>query len=261
MALTDQVAVARKTMVLFFMVDCSGSMDGSKIGAVNNAIEEVIPEIRKISDENADAEIKVAALEFCSGSRWITKDGPVSAEQFVWKTLDAAGQTDMGDACKSLAKKLSTKEDGFMQAATGSYAPAIFLMSDGQPNDDDNGFEKGLAILKQNNWFKAAVKVAVAIGDDADEGPLVAFTGNKESVVRVHDSATLKRLIKFVSVTSSQVASQSSHAKDGVAVGEAKQTAINDAIAGFVQEQGGTTDANTPASLPPTAGADPDEIW
>ncbi len=66
------VEVSRRTMTLFFVVDASGSMDGSKMGTLNSAIEEVIPEIRKISGENADAAIKIAVLEFSSGRlrRW-----------------------------------------------------------------------------------------------------------------------------------------------------------------------------------------------
>ena len=53
------VEVSRRTMTLFFIVDASGSMDGAKMGTLNSAIEEVIPEIRKISAENADAAIKI----------------------------------------------------------------------------------------------------------------------------------------------------------------------------------------------------------
>ena len=107
MALTDKVEIPRRTMVLFFVIDTSGSMDGSKIGAVNTAIEEVIPAIREVSDENADAQIKIAALEFSSGARWITSNGPVEADQFRWNYLNAEGVTDFGAACKALNDKLS----------------------------------------------------------------------------------------------------------------------------------------------------------
>ncbi len=65
--LDEQIEVPRRTMVVFFIVDTSGSMQGAKIGAVNSAIEEVLPEIAKISDENADAEIKIAVLDFFNG--------------------------------------------------------------------------------------------------------------------------------------------------------------------------------------------------
>jgi len=55
MALIDKIPIPRRTMVLFFVIDTSGSMSGKKIGTVNAAIEEVIPAIKEISDANADA--------------------------------------------------------------------------------------------------------------------------------------------------------------------------------------------------------------
>jgi uncharacterized protein YegL len=214
-------------MVLFFVVDTSGSMEGAKIGAVNTAIEEVIPAIQEVSDENADAQIKIAALEFSSGATWQTPGGPVPADQFRWNYLDAGGVTDFGAACKTLNEKLSTK--AFMQEATGSFAPAIFLLSDGDPTDD---WQSALAALKQNNWFKAAVKVAVAIGDDVKKDVLKEFTGHMEAVLEVHNSAMLKKMIKFVSVRASQVASKSSNVNEaaGDTGDAAKQGELNDAL-------------------------------
>jgi uncharacterized protein with von Willebrand factor type A (vWA) domain len=39
MVLTDKIENPRRTMVLFYMLDTSGSIDGSKIGAVNTAVK------------------------------------------------------------------------------------------------------------------------------------------------------------------------------------------------------------------------------
>jgi len=225
MSLTDVVEIPRRTMVLFFVVDTSGSMIGSKIGAVNTAIEEVLPLIKDVSDENADAEIKVAALEFSNGARWITSNGPMELGQFHWNGLKADGYTDFGKACKALNEKLSTK--AFMKEATGSFAPAIFLLSDGEPTDNWQG---ELAKLKQNKWFKAAVKVAVAIGDDANKDVLKEFTGTIEAVVEVHNAANLKKMIKFVSVRASQVASKSTNAGSGASGDAQKQAELNASI-------------------------------
>jgi uncharacterized protein YegL len=233
MSLTDKIEIPRRTMVLFFVIDTSGSMDGSKIGAVNTAIEEVIPAIREVSDENADAQIKIAALEFSSGARWITSGGPVEADQFRWNYLNAEGVTDFGAACKALNDKLSTK--AFMQEATGSFAPAVFLLSDGEPTDD---WTRELAVLKKNNWFKAAVKVAIAIGDDANKDVLKEFTGSMEAVLETHNAATLKKMIKFVSVRASQVASKSSNVNDtsNDLGDEQKQQELNANLNEFAQE-------------------------
>ena len=200
----DVVEVARRTMVLFFVVDTSGSMEGSKIGTLNQAIEDVIPEIRDISENNADAEIKIAVLEFSSGARWITPS-PVPADGFEWQYLNAVGLTDLGQACKCLNEKLS--RNSFMSDVTGSFAPAIFLLSDGAPTDR---YTDELEKLKQNNWFKKAMKVALAVGEDANTAVLADFTGNEESVLTVHNPESLRKMIRFVSVTSSQIGSQSS---------------------------------------------------
>ena len=85
-------------------------------------------------------------------------------------------------------------------------------MSDGEPTDD---FESDLAKLKDNNWFKYAIKVAVAIGDDANKEVLAKFTGTIEAVISVHTPEALKKWIRKVSVTSSQIGSKSQPASDG----------------------------------------------
>jgi len=229
MTLTDKIEIPRRTMVLFFVIDTSGSMGGSKIGSVNTAIEEVIPAIKEVSDENADAQIKIAALEFSSGATWLTPSGPVEADQFRWNYLEAAGVTDLGAACKALNDKLSTK--AFMQEATGSFAPAIFLLSDGEPTDDWRG---GLAALKQNNWFKTGIKCAIAIGDEANKDVLKEFTGSMEAVLEVHNAAMLKKMVKFVSVRASQVASKSSTV--GAVSEEVKQEELNASLQEFAEE-------------------------
>lgn len=210
MSLLDEtVSVPRRTMTLFFMIDTSGSMEGNKIGAVNDAVENVLPMLNDISESNPDAEIKVAALEFSNAAKWLY-DEPKLAKDFVWQDVAAFGLTALGEACQELEKKLH-REDGFMKNASGSFAPAIILLSDGGPTDN---FEAGLAQLKTNNWFKAAIKIAIAIGDDADKDVLTKFTGSDEAVITVHNIEALKQIIRIVAVTSSQVGSKSSSTGD-----------------------------------------------
>src|SRR5215510_1632177 len=214
----EVVEVARRTMVLFFVVDTSGSMEGSKIGTLNSAIEDIIPELRQISSENADAQIKIAVLEFSEGANWHTPS-PMDVAGYSWNYLNADGITDLGAACKTLNEKLS--RDAFMGDVAGSFAPAIFLLSDGEPTDD---YQKPLSDLWQNNWFKNAIKVAIAIGDDANKAVLKEFTGNSETVLTVHSPEALRKMIRFVSLTASQIGSKSSSVgKAGVDEAASKQ--------------------------------------
>jgi len=241
-AFGGKIEIPRKTMVLFFIIDTSGSMEGAKIGAVNQAIREVLPEIKDMSDENADAMIKIA-LSFSSGSEWITPGGPVDAGALTWSNLDAAGPTDLGHACRALADKLSVSK-GFMKEAAGSYAPALFLLSDGDPTDD---WKSGLDKLKENNWYKAAVKVAIAIGEDANKDVLKEFTGSKETVIEVRNSAMLLKMIKTVSVTASQVASQGAKSTDPTKdPNEVKQVELGNTLQTIQVEAAAAPDAGDP---------------
>ena len=239
MDVLDTVPISRRTMVLFFIVDTSGSMMGSKIGEVNSAIEEVIPELRNLSDSNADAQIKIAVLEFSSGARWLTPNGPIEVENYFWNDMNAGGVTDLGEACLELNEKLSTK--AFMQEATGSFAPAIFLLSDGGPTDD---YKSGIDALMQNNWFKKAIKVAVAIGSDADKSVLEEFTGSNEAVLEVHSPAMLRKMIKFVSIRASEVASKGANIGAGDDGVENKQDAFIDELNNFKVETAESADVN-----------------
>ncbi len=239
MSLIETESVPRRTMTLFFLIDKSGSMSGNKIGAVNDAIANVLPMITDISDANPDAEIKMAALEFSSGVNWLY-DEPKPVGDFSWRDVEAGGLTSLGEACRELNSKLS-KSHGFMQSASGSYAPVVILLSDGEPTDD---YQNGIAKLKANNWFKAATKVAIAIGEDAEQSVLQEFTGSSEAVFTVHNIEALKQVIKIVAVTSSQIASHSSSAgKES----ESKQQETTEAIKEQVEQVDGADTANSVA--------------
>ena len=208
MSIFDKVeGIVKRQMVLFFVVDTSGSMTGTKIGAVNTAIREVLPELKGIG--GSDVDLRIACLKFSSGFSWM-HPSPVPVENFQWNNLSADGVTDFGAACKELSDKMS--KDKFLSAPSASVAPAIFLMSDGEPTDD---YKNGLAALQQNNWYKYAIKVAIAIGDDANAEVLKEFTGNVEAVITVHTPEALRKMIRFISITSSQIGSKSQPMQNG----------------------------------------------
>lgn len=199
----------RRVLTVFFIIDTSGSMTGSKISSLNVAIRDTLPMLEQISSDNTDTEIKIAALQFASGCDWMYPH-PLSVKDFEWNDLDATGLTSLGAAYQELLKKLS-QSSGFMQEANASCAPVMILFSDGVPTDDA---KHSLERLKENNWYKAAIKIAVAIGDDANKNVLKEFVNNNnEAVLTVHNVNDLKKMIYLVSVTASQVASK------GVSVG------------------------------------------
>lgn len=197
------VEIPRKVLTLFYLVDTSGSMAGARIGALNTAVRETLPIIEEISQNNTDAKIKIAVLEFSSGCEWMYPK-PIDIESFEWRDLQAGGLTSLGEAYETLSQKLSHSH-GFMQEVTGNFAPVILLLSDGYPTDDA---AHGLQKLKLNKWFNVATKIAIGMGDDVCKQLLIDFTGNEEAVLTVHNIDELKKIIRMVSITASRVNSR-----------------------------------------------------
>ena len=245
----------RKTLTVFFLIDTSGSMAGGKISSLNVAIRDTLPMLEQISSENTDTEIKIAALQFASGCDWMYPR-PLPVEDFEWNDLEATGLTSLGAAYQELQKKLS-QTSGFMQEANASCAPVMILFSDGVPTDDA---KHGLEHLKDNNWYKAAIKIAVAIGDDTNKDVLKEFVNNNsEAVLTVHNINDLKKMIYLVSVTASQVASK------GVSVGvdapESRQDEVMQDIKKAIKKDSSLKNVDVGADAEDNKGSDDWTNW
>lgn len=193
--------LATRPIHFFWVVDCSGSMYGEKIGIANNTIQECIPEMRNSADNNPNAQLLIRALQFSSGASWITTS-PVPVENYSWEDMEANGLTELGKAFDLLAAQLSIPP---MPAR--ALPPVIVLLSDGQPTDD---YKKSLDKLKGMPWFRKAVKIAISIGQDADDDVLIEFAGNKELVLQANNATALAKMIKWASTTASMVSAPSS---------------------------------------------------
>lgn len=238
MSLLEEITPSpRKVMTLFYLVDTSGSMGGSRIGTVNAAMEECIPLLKEVAVANDDAEIKVAILQFSSGCSWVTPaSGPVGLDDIIWNDLQAGGMTEFGGALLELDKKLSRNE--YLNSQTGAYAPVILLLSDGGPTDN---WEVGLNKIKENNWFKHAIKIAIDIESGSDRSVLAQFTGNPEAILDAKDTATLKKMIHKVSVRASEFQSHSKASSDTVTSPDQDSAAIVLDVIEDVEEDNGVT--------------------
>lgn len=193
--------LASRPLHFFWVVDCSGSMWGEKIGTVNNAIQEVIPEMVDAAEDNPNAQLLVRTLKFSTGASWVTAD-PVKVENFAWEDLEAGGVTDLGKAFELLVAQLTIPP-----MSDRALPPVIVLLSDGQPTDD---YKKSLDKLLCLPWGKKAVRIAISIGQDADNNVLQEFTGNRELVLQANNATMLTKMIKWASTVASVVSAPAS---------------------------------------------------
>lgn len=232
----NATAVSKKSLVIFFLIDTSGSMRGTKMGELNTVMEELIPEIRRVGE--ADTDVKLAVLTFSTDVKWMYAN-PISIEDFQWTRLEADGVTSMGEAFKELSVRMS--RNSFLNSPSLSFAPVIFLMTDGYPSDD---YKAGLKALEANSWYKFGLKAALGIGSEANDDMLAEFTGTKDTVVHAYSGGQLAQMIKIVAVTASQIGSKSMTLSDesgkevnGEDVFAAKQKLLGQQIQEYVGNQ------------------------
>lgn len=192
----------KRAMVVFFVVDISGSMRGARIGAVNDAIRNVLPELKKRERGNTSAEIRVAVLEFSTHANWRTlSPQPVSTFQYD-DIVNVGGGTNYGTAFAALNEKLSRKQ--FLNSTAGAYTPLIIFMTDGKPSDMGL-YREELERLRRNKWFQYATRAGIAIEEGAlspeCKKVLLEFTENDQNVYEAKNTVILAKQIELVTLT------------------------------------------------------------
>jgi uncharacterized protein YegL len=154
----------------FLLLDCSSSMNvGGKIQALNAAIAEALPVMRAEAEKNPHAEVLVRVVTFSTGASWHVAE-PTPIASFVWSDVGAGGDTSLGAALGLVTEALRSPP-----MPERALPPVLVLISDGRPTDRE--FPARLDELLALPWGRRAVRIAIAIGRDADEEILRSFIG------------------------------------------------------------------------------------
>ena len=218
------VQLSRRPLHFIYLCDCSGSMQaGGKMQSLNQAIRQSLPGMVEVARDNPESRILVRVVGFSSQAAWhIAEPTPVEQVMEQWVDLQAGGMTAMGEALELVAGVL--RSPPMEQRA---LPPVLVLISDGAPTD---GFEGGLATLMAEPWAAKAVRLAIAIGHDADLEVLQQFIGPETMApggvgpdgdrlpgrsprpggqpLQANDSSTLARYIRWASTAVLGAASQ-----------------------------------------------------
>ena len=97
-------------------------------------------------------------------------------------------------------------------------------------------------------WGKKAVRIAIAIGQDADNEVLEQFTGNKELVLQANNPQALVKMIKWASTAASMVSAPASRPNDMIDLKKDSPATNADLM----------LDMN---NIPDTDEVDADDVW
>lgn len=186
-----------KTLNIIFIADCSGSMSGERIKAVNNAINSVANGIGKKTIQFI--QIRPLVMGFCDNAFWIGNTDN-------WHNFHAEGATNLAAAYRLLDKKL--------YSISTDIPPILILLSDGEPNDA--AWIPALKKLRQNPVFKSASKYCIAhnVTEDAKR-VFAAFTKDKRRIINTYNPEALQKVIERVATISGEnTASRNRHRND-----------------------------------------------
>ena len=192
-----QSDAVRKTLLVVFVVDNSGSMSGDRIYKVNEAFKKMIPSLQDIQLKVADAyELRIAIMTFGREPKWIV--APTRVMEYTHDEIVAdGGSTEYGKMLESLESKLTRKE--FIPSKGKIAEPYIMLMTDGEPTDKD--YNTRFESLNQNSWYARANRYAVLIGKKAIESAraraaVEAFVKSPDDII---NAAKATEIVKAVS--------------------------------------------------------------
>ncbi len=179
-----------RRLPVYLLLDCSGSMAGDPIIAVNEGLSMIYHLL--MGDPQALETVYLSVI--CFSSR-VDQYQLVSLDQFQPPQLTANGSTSMGEALRILAQ--SIEQDLVLNTPTqhGDFRPLVFLLTDGEPTDN---YRNAIAQLQLLRGSRKPTIVALGCGSGVNTSMLHEVTGNVFLMHTVSPEA-IKAFFKWIS--------------------------------------------------------------
>lgn len=155
------------------VLDVSGSMGGNPITELNKGLQEFYADIS--SDPTTSQRLEVAIVTFSHVVN--TVQPPALVEHFTMPRLTANGSTAMVDAVMEAIDIVDARKAWYKQTNQSYYRPWIVLMTDGEPDSDQNVSMLANQI-KQDTANKRYQFMPIGVGGQVNMNILNQIKGN-----------------------------------------------------------------------------------
>ena len=159
-----------RRLPVYFLVDVSESMVGDPIAQVEEGMRTIIQELR--TDPYALETVFVSILAFAG--KPLVLSPLTELYKFYPPAFPIGGGTALGEALRTLMRKMDASVQKTTLEAKGDWKPLVFLFTDGVPTDRPE------AAIKEwtAKYRKQCNLVAISLGDNADLHLLQQLTDN-----------------------------------------------------------------------------------
>lgn len=158
-----------RRLPVYLIVDCSESMAGEAIDAVNHGLKAMLSELR--SNPEALETVHLSLLTFSDKARQVVPLTDLMS--FQLPDLKVRAGTAMGEALSLLVHCMKSDVIRSTEDQKGDYRPLAFLLTDGQPTDEWTASANDLRSL---NSPRPANLYAIGCGPDVDNSVLYKIT-------------------------------------------------------------------------------------
>lgn len=141
---------------LFFILDNSGSMGGTPIQTLNEAMETVFPALVNVANSK-EVTAFFHVLAYNTDIHWLcgsTAEQGVPMDQFHWHEISAGGRTNTAGAIRAILPGLSQRMLGHK-----TFRPVIILITDGE----SDSFAETKAAIAELNSKQKTTRIAIGV--------------------------------------------------------------------------------------------------
>lgn len=184
----DYVDQNKKVQNIIFIVSNPISMVGSKIATINSTLEEIIPELIEVSENNFEVEMRISIMSVSDCARWEAFVTKIDKDyRYAYLETSEAVEINALSAIELLRKDfidIYNERKDFLQ-------PVIFWFVDNKVNTN---YTDIFRFIKGYKLFKNSINCGIAIGEDADRDFLGLVA---DEIITVHTPKVIKKFIRF----------------------------------------------------------------
>jgi uncharacterized protein YegL len=186
----DDFDASMRRLPVYLLLDCSGSMNGEPITAVDIGVKYLLTELQ--GDPQALETVWMSVITFSSSAQQVVPLTELS--KFVQPSISASGSTALGEALNLLSSCIAKEVRQTTAQQKGDWKPLIFLMTDGEPTDAWEQAADRIRKLRPGNL------IACGAGPNVNANTLKRIT---EIVVMMNSYTpdTFKAFFKWVSAS------------------------------------------------------------
>lgn len=188
----DVPDIPKSSLDIYFVIEASSRMPSVALQVLQTTIEELLPELRDISECNT-VDVRIQTITYNIGVQCLDKE-PVVVDEYIPHLIEPFGLNNFGEACARLNSLISLPT--FLKRKVWpDFQPIVFYLISSNPTDD---ISYGVRKLQQNQFYqKYCQKYVCFVGDEQDREMYIRSLGNRTNVMRSFAPEEIRKCLRF----------------------------------------------------------------